>query len=440
MPLAGATVELLGAVAQTAADGSFSLEVSGNGRAVLKAALAGYFAQYVPVAATTPRAWAEVTLISKGAAIALANAQAGGTVTADGAQLVVPGGALRNGAGQAYSGTANVRLRRLAPGASSFAEAMPGRFEGRNAASVDGVLTSFGFVALELTDPAGAPLSLAQPASVRIPVATAPTAATRQWRFDAAAGRWVDAGPVQVVSPGVVQMSVTTAGEFWNCDDWDAVGTVRGRVTDCSGAAATGAKIEVVNGPNRLVGFSAADGTFAIDVPAGFTFGVGATVEGSPSVPAERAGTVAAGASFDAGEFRVACVFEGPIVGAQTATYPALPCTIREGFDGRLVAVVESLSSATITGALSFVGSFVDTEISNPDDIESCRSGTEATAFPVCTAAGANGAVGCSVPSDGWELSAGRIAAGGQSMTLHLRITQPEWAGPLERDLVLTRR
>jgi uncharacterized protein (TIGR02145 family) len=121
----------------------------------------------------------------------------------------------------AYNGTVNVAIKHINPTSATFFEEMPGSLVG-----VDGnqssVLTSYGMVAVELTDNSGQKLQIAngKTAEVRFVVpasllSSAP-ATIDLWSLDEVNGYWKKEGTATLVNNEYVAQ--VSHFSFWNCD------------------------------------------------------------------------------------------------------------------------------------------------------------------------------------------------------------------------------
>lgn len=148
------------------------------------------------------------------------NSVTGGTVTTPSIKLTLPANAVQlNNA--AYSGTINVAVKHINPTSATFFEEMPGSLIGVKDNEVS-VLTSYGMVAVELTDNAGQKLQIApgKTAEVRFEVpasllSSAP-ATIDLWSLDEVSGYWKNEGTATLVNNEYVAQ--VSHFSFWNCD------------------------------------------------------------------------------------------------------------------------------------------------------------------------------------------------------------------------------
>lgn len=131
------------------------------------------------------------------------NAGIGGTVTTtDGAKIILPANSIVNATtGTAYSGIVQVAAKVLDPSASSdFQMAFPGDGRGLNAKGELKILKQYAAIAVELSDPAGNRLQIAEnkKATIQIPIPGAlQNSAPNQialWRLDEKNGLWKEEG------------------------------------------------------------------------------------------------------------------------------------------------------------------------------------------------------------------------------------------------------
>ena len=116
----------------------------------------------------------------------------------DGAATVDLPAAYTTADGQTYTGEVNAYATYLDPTDPDLWEVMPGNLRAIDAANETTLLRTFGMVNVELETPAGEPLQIAEPASLRIDVPSelqgdAPNSIPL-WHFDEATGLWLEEG------------------------------------------------------------------------------------------------------------------------------------------------------------------------------------------------------------------------------------------------------
>lgn len=145
------------------------------------------------------------------------NGNAGGTVQVPGgASLVFPAGAV------SHSGAVNVYARYLDPTASDLSLHMPGDLRGINASGEEQSLSTYGMIAVEITDQSGQVLQIdaAGEVELHIPIpqnqAAAVPASVPLWHFDVDKARWIEEGSAQKV--GDQYVGKVKHFSYWNCD------------------------------------------------------------------------------------------------------------------------------------------------------------------------------------------------------------------------------
>lgn len=151
-------------------------------------------------------------------------ASAGGTVSLNsGASVSFPADAIVvKSTNSPYTGSVNVSLAWLNPLDSNLTNKMPGDLRGLNTGNAVRSLTTFGMIAVELTDNSGQQLQLKDgkkaTINVNLPnsiVAQAPTAIPL-WYFDETKGLWIEEGTA--TKTGNKYSGEVGHFSWWNCD------------------------------------------------------------------------------------------------------------------------------------------------------------------------------------------------------------------------------
>ena len=239
-PLEGVTVAPSGGAAPASTDalGQAHVQVPAGAPVVIRLSKTGFSDQIVRLelpASTGADADFEATLRPRDAAQRLADAAAGGTLQGrDGAQIVLPPGALVDGSGAVVSGPVDLSLTPVdvtAPHAGGF----PGRFEGLGPDGSDGPIVSLGTT--EFVPSRGGErlqLGLGKTADVELPLYAdtlldgTPTAAGQTvplWSLDESTGVWIQEGTGTVVtstaSPTGLALRATASHlSWWNADHY----------------------------------------------------------------------------------------------------------------------------------------------------------------------------------------------------------------------------
>jgi uncharacterized protein (TIGR02145 family) len=220
-PLNGVTVKAGNQTTTTDANGVFSFNSAPvlDRLGYITASKQGYFPGSRTFLPTAGKNVVKVTMLQKNLAGSI-DASAGGTMQREGVTVSFAAGSFtKNGA--AYSGQVNVALNFIDPESANFDSEMPGALLGLMGTTPN-VLTSYGMVAVELTDDAGNKLELAnrKTAQVRFPIpasmqASAPVEIDL-WYFDEPTGLWKNEGKAS--KQGNEYIANIAHFSFWNCD------------------------------------------------------------------------------------------------------------------------------------------------------------------------------------------------------------------------------
>jgi hypothetical protein len=236
--LPGVTVSVVGGGTGATSDatGTASLSIGFGVPVVLKFQKSGYADQFLPVqmpSGAGADAAVSTVMRARDAALTLADAAAGGTVTGrDGATLTLPPNALVDSTGAAVTGPVDLALTPVdptQPGGGGF----PGSFSGAKTDGTSTPIVSYGTVEYILS--AGGQLLHLAPgktATIAIPIyatrnldgsTVAVGDTTPLWSLDEASGNWIQEGSGTVVastgSPsGLALQAVVTHFSWWNCD------------------------------------------------------------------------------------------------------------------------------------------------------------------------------------------------------------------------------
>lgn len=240
------------------------------------ASKAGYFTGSRTFLPTGGANTVSIRLLRKNTAGTVA-AATGGTVQAEGVSITFTGGGFVQN-GNPFNGQVNVALNYIDPESEHFDSEMPGTLLGMDGEN-SRYLTSYGMVAVELTDNSGNPVELAggTTAQVRFPLsitlqAKAP-AEIDLWYFDENKGLWMREG--KATRQGGEYITNVSHFSFWNCDVPMDVVMLNGRVTDASDVGVECAKVTIHSSfsGSGLSGcasdYTSSSGYFGGYVPAG---------------------------------------------------------------------------------------------------------------------------------------------------------------------------
>lgn len=226
-----------GTTATSDASGKVTINVGTNVARLLKLSKSGYADQFVQIELPSVTADLESTfdavMRTRDAALTLADATAGGSVTGrDGATVTLGPGSLVDSTGAAVSGAVQIAITPIdvtLPGGGGF----PGQFEGLTATGASTPIVSYGTTEYVLTR-AGQPLQLApgRTATIELPLyadtnlgGTAVVIGDRipLWSLDETTGLWINEGDGEVVasaaSPTGLAMRATVSHfSWWNID------------------------------------------------------------------------------------------------------------------------------------------------------------------------------------------------------------------------------
>lgn len=211
----------------------------------------------------------------------------GGTINhPSGATLMLDAGSVtKNGA--AYTGNVKVFMQTIDPTTSDFESRMPGNLIAMDGNNPRG-LKSFGMMAVELQDDAGAELQIAsgKKAHLKFPIPASmmgqAAGSIDLWYYDEANGYWKKEG--QASKEGGYYHAMVGHFSFWNCDVPYNFIELKGRILS-GGQALVGARIrigsqsmgsrsELSNAEGRFGGFVPKDEplTLTAEAPCGGTF------------------------------------------------------------------------------------------------------------------------------------------------------------------------
>lgn len=177
---------------------------------------------------------AKIQLIPKPASETIAASSGGNVAVPGGGSVDFTGGFVNASNGSAYTGNVSVSTIYLNSTDQNFSASVPGNLKVVSATNQQGVLQSFGVVAVELNDASGNRLQLAQgkTATISLPIpaallANAP-ASIPLWYFDDVRGWWKKEGTAN--KQGNNYVGVVNHFSFWNVGDIAGSGSVNLRV------------------------------------------------------------------------------------------------------------------------------------------------------------------------------------------------------------------
>lgn len=275
--VAGATVDVAGVRATTAADGSFTLQAPVGARSVARVEAPGFAPTVRITAVQEGQASALTAQLLPVAASAAVTVAAGADVTVPGTPALVrlPAAGLVRSDGGGAAATVTVSVTPINPALN--AALMPGDFTAGSAEAPQ-TIESFGAMQIDIRDAAGAAYNLApnRTATLRIPLATRapnPPATVPLFYMDTSTGRWVQEGTATLQGTGADRYYEGTVSHFstWNADQVTETIRVTGCVRDANNQPVAGAQVSSdgidYSGSSRAV--TATDGSFIIPVKKG---------------------------------------------------------------------------------------------------------------------------------------------------------------------------
>lgn len=217
---------------------------------------------------------ASIRLISKSLTYELTAGIGGKISMPDGMSLTFPGSAVVKENGSPYFGAFYVHARALPADDPDLSLKMPGDLRGVTAAGEEGILSSFGMIAVELVDIDGNTLKIASDKSVTlqmdIPASMQNVApeTIALWYYDLETARWKEEGAAQKF--GGQYVGEVKHFSFWNCDAYSENVYIEGKVLINPGSKPIGdaqVRLTVLADGFQGCGFTNLDGWFGGAVP-----------------------------------------------------------------------------------------------------------------------------------------------------------------------------
>jgi len=275
-PLSNATVVGGTATALTDANGKFTLTKVQfiAGTVVVNVTKDGFFQGSKNFVSTTAAVSnAKIQLIPKPASSTII-ASSGGDVTVSGGGAVQFNPGFINATnGNIYTGNVSVSASYFNPTDQNFSATVPGDLKAVSAANQQGVLQSFGVVAVEMNDASGNKLQLAsgKTATITLPIpsllqSNAP-AIIPLWYFDNTKGVWKQEGTAS--KQGNNYTGIVNHFSFWNVGDLSEAVNLTVSFTDSvSGAPAINLYVKLIqNDSTGTYGYTDSTGTASGLVP-----------------------------------------------------------------------------------------------------------------------------------------------------------------------------
>lgn len=315
LPIAGAAISTPGG-ATTVSDGNGDFVLGGlpaTNRLAVTVSAAGYASNTaifpVVAGATLSRV---LQLAARGPSVRI-DAAAGGVVSfADGGRITIPPFAFAGvGRGQfvdvsvtyfdpgAGGGVASVRL--ASDGIMNTGDGLagaPGDFSAVEADGTDSQLETAGMVDVEVTDPNGAPVSVAPGQTVTINFPDRDGAASRGWglyEFNAATGNWERRGNAPASPDGTPEVTVPSLDRPWNADIPMTATCISVQVNDSNGQPRANEEVKAdgVNWRGPTTEFTDGNGVARLQVQASAQV----TVSAGPNLDSQTVTAPAVGAN-----------------------------------------------------------------------------------------------------------------------------------------------
>lgn len=194
------------------------------------------------------------------------DANAGGTISiAGGGRLLMPGQAVADASGNAYTGQVNVAMTWIDPSSADLPYTVMGDLRGITAAGSERGLSTFGMLGVELTSSTGLPLNIAAGKKAEL---VFPIPATLQgvapdsidlWHFDEVSARWKQDGKAAKTASGY--LATVSHFSFWNCDAPFPLIDLCMRFKDNHGAPLINAQVRIKRLVNGTFGYGRTDST-----------------------------------------------------------------------------------------------------------------------------------------------------------------------------------
>ncbi len=282
-PVFGASVSMGGQMTTTDEQGFFRLENASvtTNRAFVTVEYSGYFQGSRSYTPTSNESFIRIQLNPKTAIGNVSSSTGGELIHSSGAKVDLPANGISTSSGSAYSGNVNVAAHFLDPTDPAIDEFMPGDLIGEDATGEEQGLTTFGMLAVELTDDSGNELNIlaGNTATITIPVdasliSDAPSTIPL-WSFDEVEGVWKEEGEATLI--GNEYVGQVSHFSFWNCDAPFPIIKLSGQVVNADGSPVVGAVIKAcaTSAPTYQscrLGYTDSEGFYCGKFPVGMTF------------------------------------------------------------------------------------------------------------------------------------------------------------------------
>jgi len=196
------------------------------------------------------------------------------SIDVNGAQLFLPANITTRIDGSPYNGVVNVRAHWYDPTDENTIANMPGDLRGVDVEGAAVQLTTYGMMAVELSDQSGEELILQESMTATL---TFPLPANSNgpdqipmWHLDEASGVWIEEGMATKV--GSAMVAEVSHFSFWNCDAPFDVVNLKGRLVTNPGENPISGLEVIITDNNQMItgyGYTNNDGVFSGQVPLG---------------------------------------------------------------------------------------------------------------------------------------------------------------------------
>ena len=277
-PMADVEVSILGNSTRTNEFGVFvfrNTDLDANGT-YIKATKSGYILgsdRIYPDKADVNHSYLKMMRLTSTTTVNGAN---GGNIVVQGGGIITFGAnTIVNSDGSPFSGTVTVTAKRIAADDPDLADVMPGGLLAEDKEEYTRVLGTLGMVAVELRDPNGNELNLADgsEATVQFPIAQGQLSEAPDqialWSFDETKGLWIEEG--FATRQGDNYVGQVSHFSFWNCDAPFPLIHVCGTVLNADGTPAENISVEVLVDVQFPSGYGVTDseGRFCGKMPKG---------------------------------------------------------------------------------------------------------------------------------------------------------------------------
>lgn len=272
----GAQIRFHGSATATDASGFFFLPdvLAPSLNAVLEVSSPGFFTAYQRLAWTAgAELRADISLAPKNLTASLPNSTGGQIELQQGFWLEIPPQGLEYQTGDPFDGNAQIYAYWLDPSAPDFHQLVPAGAFGLDLDGAPRYLTSFGVLALDLSDENGLPLRTVPGKTLDLHFPVPPSMSgiapseLSLWSFDPLKGAWKESATVSLFNQ--YYSAKTPSGLFWNVASSKPSVTVKGWIKRPDGSPAQESQIRILDSGGSFLAQGSAQnqGQFILSVP-----------------------------------------------------------------------------------------------------------------------------------------------------------------------------